>query len=135
MAKQRERSDTGTGTMNTIIGKGSLMEGVFQIDSSVRIDGTIKGELSSSDTVVVGPSGHVEVSLLKAKSIVIGGKVIGSLEISERTHLQARSVLLGDLKTKLLIVEEGAVFRGNCDSGGETEGTGGKAPPAGKPAP
>lgn len=119
MAKQRAYGDTGTGKMNTIIGKGSLMEGVFRIDSSIRIDGTVKGELTSSDAVIVGTSGLVEVSLLKAKSIVIGGKVVGNLEIEERTHLQARSVLHGDLKTRVLLIEEGAVFKGNCDSGGE----------------
>jgi len=127
MAKQRAGSDTGT--MNTIIGKGSVMEGVFRIDSSVRIDGTVKGELSSSDAVIVGTSGQVEVSLLKAKNIVIGGKVVGNLEIEERTHLQARSMLHGDLKTRVLIIEEGAVFKGNCDSG--EEGT--KGAPAERP--
>lgn len=128
MAKEKTRGNTNTGTMNTIVGKGSVMEGVFRIDNSIRIDGTLKGDLSSSNAVIVGPTGQVEVNVLKAKSVIIGGKVIGTLDVSERTHLQARSVLLGDLKTKLLIVEEGAVFRGNCDSGGEIQTSGEEAP-------
>jgi cytoskeletal protein CcmA (bactofilin family) len=45
---------------------------------------------------------------------VIGGKVIGNLTVHERVELEVNSSLIGDLNTKDLIINEGAVFHGNC---------------------
>lgn len=120
MAKKNRGRAINGGTMNTIIGKGSVMDGNFQIESSIRVDGVLKGELTCSGTVVVGPSGQVEANL-KAKNVVVGGKVEGTLDVSERVHLESTSVLLGDVKTKLLVVEEEAVLKGNCESGEEVQ--------------
>ena len=102
--------------MNTVVGKGSTLEGTFHIESSVRIDGVLKGELTCSDTVVVGKDGDVEANL-KVKNAIIGGRVVGAIVADNRVILQATSSLLGDLKAKLLVVEEGAILKGNCDLG------------------
>ena len=112
-----EESNTQTSTINTIVGKGSVVEGVYQIDGGIRIDGELKGELSASDTVIVGPSGDVNVDMLKAKSMVIGGRVTGKLEVLGHTRLQATSVFAGELRTRLLVVDEGAVFHGELLAG------------------
>lgn len=112
MARDIEK-DVG---MNTVVGKGSTLEGTFHIESSVRIDGILKGELTCSDTVVVGKDGDVEANL-KVKNAIIGGRVVGAIVADNRVILQATCSLLGDLKAKLLVVEEGAILKGNCDLG------------------
>ena len=119
MKKIPEESGAQAGTINTIVGKGSVAEGVYHIDGGIRIDGELRGELSASDSVTVGPSGDVNVDMLKAKSMVIGGRVTGKLEVSGHTRLQATSVFLGELRTRLLVVDEGAVFHGELLVGTE----------------
>jgi len=106
--------------VNTIIGKGSVLEGSFNINSSIRVDGKIKGKLSVSNILTVGKEGVVEADV-KAREAIVGGKIIGTLEASDRVVLESKSSLLGDLKTKLLVIEEGAIFKGNCDSGERTD--------------
>ncbi|MCD6169167.1 MAG: polymer-forming cytoskeletal protein [Candidatus Latescibacteria bacterium] len=106
------------GELNTIIGKGSSLEGTFSISSSLRVDGTIKGKLTVGDSLAVGKGGVIEADI-KTKKATVAGKIIGTLEASERVVLESTSTLQGDLKTKLLIIEEGAVFTGNCQSGKE----------------
>lgn len=112
------------GIMNTIIGKGSVFEGSLQVSHSIRVDGTLQGgELISPETLVVGQEGEIRADL-KVKDAVINGKIIGNLEASDSVILESNAVMLGDLKTRILIIEEGAVFRGNCQSGKDIEDIG-----------
>ncbi len=117
MARDKNKQDGfNQGTMNTIVGKGSTIDGTFNIESSIRIDGILRGELESSGTLVLGPSGQIEANV-KVQNAVIGGRVVGNLEVANRIRLESKSIVMGNIKTKLLVVEEGAVFKGNCDSG------------------
>ncbi|RKY62881.1 MAG: polymer-forming cytoskeletal protein [Candidatus Latescibacterota bacterium] len=104
------------GAINTIIGKGSEVEGRLSVQNSVRVDGRLKGELKCSGLLVIGEEGYVEANI-QAKEVVVGGKVQGSVEASHKVVLQSSASVIGDLKTRLLVVEEGAVFQGNCTSG------------------
>ena len=104
------------GAMNTIVGKGSAFEGSFQVESSIRVDGVLRGKLTASDTLVVGKEGEVKADVT-VKNAVVGGRFVGTLEASNKVVLESSSSLFGDLKAKLLVVEEGAVFRGKCESG------------------
>ncbi|UCE17433.1 MAG: polymer-forming cytoskeletal protein [Gemmatimonadota bacterium] len=112
----KEKVDTGR--LNTIIGGGSIFEGTVEIESSIRIDGTLKGKLVSSDTLIVGPTGVVEADI-QVKKATVGGRILGCLVASDQTVLESKAVLLGDLKTSSLVVHEGAVFNGNCSMGEE----------------
>ena len=107
----KEKGDSGR--LNTVLGSGSVFEGTVHIESSIRVDGTIKGKLVSSDTLVVGPTGVVEADV-EVKKATVGGRITGCLVASEQAVLEAKAVLLGDLKTKSLVVHEGAIFNGNC---------------------
>ena len=113
----KEKVDSGR--LNTIIGSGSVFEGTVNIESGgIRVDGTVKGKLISSETLVVGPTGVVEANV-QVKKATVGGRVVGSLVAIEQTVLESKAVLLGDLKTSSLVVHEGAVFNGNCSMGEE----------------
>lgn len=106
-----------TGELSTIIGPDANLEGRLDIKASMRIDGRIKGELVSSETVTIGPGGIVEGDVT-AKDVIVGGKVTGKLNASGKVVLESKAILIGDLKTARLIVEEGAVFNGSSDMGG-----------------
>ena len=99
--------------LNTIIGKGSVIEGKIIIKHSIRVDGKIKGDIASTGTVTVGGEGEVEGTITAANAI-IGGRVRGKMIVKSKIILEKNSVLIGDLKTQKLNINEGAVFDGNC---------------------
>jgi cytoskeletal protein CcmA (bactofilin family) len=106
-------SKTEGGIMNTIIGKDTVFTGTFDVKGAIRIDGSVKGKIICNDIVTVGAGGHVEADI-EAVAAVIAGKVTGNINASERIELQAKSDIEGDLRTKSLVVEQGALFCGAC---------------------
>jgi cytoskeletal protein CcmA (bactofilin family) len=111
------RTNEPEGAMNTIIGKGTKIEGTMDVAQSLRIDGSFKGSLNTSDTLIVGSTGELIEVMLKVKNAIIGGVVKGTVTALNKVTLESTSRLEGDLTAKLLIIEEGALFTGNCRSG------------------
>ncbi|MCY3683716.1 MAG: polymer-forming cytoskeletal protein [Gemmatimonadetes bacterium] len=107
-------------TMNTIIGRGAVSEGHFRIEAGVRVDGILKGELESSGTLIVGKSGVVEANV-KVRDALISGRIVGNLVAEEKVHLQSQATFIGKIQTGVLIVEDGAVFKADCDAGSEIQ--------------
>ena len=96
----------------TIISEGVIIEGKLSSKGNVRIDGTINGNLQVSGNVTVGKSGLVNGEVT-GQMIIHGGKIEGTLRASDKVVLEGSSILKGDIITKILVVEEGAVFDGN----------------------
>ncbi len=111
------RNNEPEGAMNTIIGKGTKIEGTMDVAQSLRIDGSFKGSLSTNDTLIIGSTGELIDVTLKVKNAIIGGVVKGNITAQNKITLESTSKLEGDLTAKLLIIEEGALFSGNCKSG------------------
>ena len=84
----------------------------------MRVDGQVKGELETSNTITIGSEGVVEGNI-SAKDVIVGGRVVGMLKATGRIILESKSVLNGDLKTSRLVVEDGATFNGSSDMGGK----------------
>jgi cytoskeletal protein CcmA (bactofilin family) len=99
--------------INTIIGKNAAIEGKLEIQGHLRIDGLVKGHIKCNETVTIGPEGRVEADI-ETSMAVIAGEVTGNINAEERLELQAKSVVKGDIKTKSLVVEQGALFQGSC---------------------
>jgi cytoskeletal protein CcmA (bactofilin family) len=110
------------GHMNTIIGKDSVITGTIDVKGPLRIDGRVKGQVHSSDTVTVGATGELEAEI-NCKVAAIAGKVIGNVIASEKVELQAKAEITGDLKTKSLVIEQGAIFCGSCHMKDAESGT------------
>ncbi|MCP4704002.1 MAG: polymer-forming cytoskeletal protein [candidate division Zixibacteria bacterium] len=107
--------------MNTIIGKDTVFTGTLDVKGAVRVDGTVKGKVICTDTVTVGTTGYVEADL-EGQIVVVAGKVVGNLTALDKLELQAKSDVEGDLKTKSLVVEQGAIFCGSCKmKGGQND--------------
>jgi len=104
----------GEAGLNTIIGKGSVIEGTLEVEGEIRVDGTVKGKISSTETLTVGNGGVIEADL-DTKVAVIGGNVTGNVVATEKIELQSKAVVEGEITTKNFIVEEGAIFQGKCN--------------------
>ncbi len=102
------------GLMNTIIGKDTVITGTLDIKGALRVDGTVKGKILCSDCVTVGATGLVEAEI-EADSAIIAGKMVGNVVTTEKIELQTKCEMEGDLRTKSLVIEQGAIFCGACN--------------------
>ena len=114
--------------LNTIIGKDSLFTGTLEVKGALRVDGKFKGKIISDETVTIGTTGIVEADI-QAKIVEVAGTVKGNVDTSEKLELQTKGKLIGDLLTKNIIIEQGAVFHGSCKMKGLNE----EVKPADKP--
>ena len=97
----------------SLIGKHSAFDGKLKATGSVRIEGSFRGELTGDANIVIGDSGRVEANM-QGKNIILAGEVRGNITASGRTEITASGKLYGDLKTKSLVIDDGAVFQGAC---------------------
>jgi len=102
----------GGQTLNTIIGRGTVFEGVMKVDNSVRIDGVFKGELTCSGTLTISQSGEAYAHL-EGRDIYVNGIVRGTVR-AEKVRLDSQARFIGDVYASALSVSEGAVFHGSC---------------------
>jgi len=101
----------------TILGEGTSFEGSIVVPHNIIINGEFKGKIDTSELITIGPLGVVKADI-KAKSAIVGGIVIGNLVVEDRVELENDSSLTGDLRVRDLIINEGAIFHGNCSMNG-----------------
>jgi cytoskeletal protein CcmA (bactofilin family) len=97
----------------TMLGESSVFEGTLMVPHSLRIDGRVKGRIEAGEVITIGPNGIIEADI-KAKSAIIGGKVTGNVFVEDRIELESKASITGDIRTRDLVINEGAVFLGNC---------------------
>lgn len=95
----------------TIISSGVIVEGKLSSNGNVRIDGTVNGDINANGNLTIGNQGEV-TGEVHAQVITVGGKISGTITAHEKIILESTSLLKGDIITKILVVEEGAVFEG-----------------------
>lgn len=110
-AKNLETRMKNGSELGTIIGQEATLEGRLTVKHAMRVEGQVKGELSSTDTITVGSTGRIE-GTLSAENVVVGGHVDGNIKASGRVTLEAGSHFTGDLEASRLVISEGAVFNG-----------------------
>jgi len=120
LGKKNFEEATVGGNLNTIIGKGSTFEGSLKVQSTLRVDGKVKGNVTTSDSLVVGKDGMIDGEI-SVRNAIVGGKLKGKLIASGKVVLEANSAFKGELKTTKLVIDEGALFEGNCSMGPVTE--------------
>ncbi len=121
-------TEIGKDEVTTISG-GVIIEGKLSSNGNVRIDGKVNGDINAQGSVNIGENGEV-TGEMNADVINIGGKVTGTVNAKEKLVLESKSVLKGDLVTKILVIEAGAYFEGksNMSSGGAGSSSPGKLP-------
>ena len=110
-------TEVGGSTMNTIIGKDTVITGTLDVKGAIRVDGTVKGKLICNDCVTIGVTGLVEADL-EAATAVVAGRLIGNILSADKIELQAKCEMEGDIKTKSLVIEQGAAFSGSYNMKG-----------------
>lgn len=120
MLGKKEHSDSANVKIKSIIGPDAVFEGTFYAKETTRVDGEIKGDVRIEDVLVLGVTGKVAGNVTAA-SIMVGGCVEGDLYAEEKIVISATGKVSGNLHTKKLIIDENAVFHGQCFMGDEEQ--------------
>ena len=90
------------------------IKGTVTFKTDLVSHGKIDGEIISSGTLTIGPTGVVEGDI-QAAAVAIHGKVTGNVTVEERCELKGQARLIGDLEAPRLVMEEGATFIGKSN--------------------
>ena len=125
MWNRRKQTATFRST-DSLIGHGGNLEGKVQCDTNLRIEGNFSGEIYCQGTVTIGEQGTVR-STIKAKEIIIAGKVYGDVTADQRLTMTGTGQLHGNLLAGTLSIMEGSVLNGSVATAEQpaTEAAGG----------
>jgi cytoskeletal protein CcmA (bactofilin family) len=98
----------------TYLDQGSKVHGKLNFEAPVQIDGQIDGEIDAPDTSVTIGKSAVVTAKIKALLVTVAGVVNGEIRASQRIELQPSARVSGSLTAPKLVVQEGAMFDGNC---------------------
>ena len=110
--------DEFTKPTGTVIGKGFTIHAArfFCSDSeSMRIDGTVVGDIDIDGVLNLSDSGRVDGNIT-AGSTRVAGRVSGNIHCRNALHLASTADVTGDILTTTLIVDDGAIFLGRCQT-------------------
>lgn len=111
MAKQK-----GIPQQINLVGEGTTFEGTLRADSDVRASGRVVGRIEVNGKAIVAEAGMVEGEIV-ATNADIAGNVQGEIHVEEQLVLKSTARVDGTIETDRLVVEEGAIFTGECRMG------------------
>ena len=98
---------------DTIIGRGTMIEGIISSKENVCVEGLFKGKIMSEACVIVGEGGKIEADIT-ADTVLMSGEVHGNIIAKTKLEITSHGKLRGNIKTGSLIIAEGVLFEGNC---------------------
>ena len=110
-----------SGELNGFLDRGSSFKGELEFDDTMRIDCKFNGRITSKNELVVGESAHIEGDIHVGR-IAISGTVVGKIVADQRVEIHRNGKVFSDIDTPALIIEEGAIFQGNCVMGDKKSG-------------
>lgn len=106
--------------ISTIIGSDVVINGDFQSEGSVRLDGDVEGDVKVTGTLVIGATGKVN-GAVDAAVTIIGGEVIGDVTAPDKIELTSTARVIGNIKTDTVVIDEKAIFHGFCNMNQDAE--------------
>lgn len=113
--------------MNSILGPASQVgvpspdgkpqaSPLVRVAGSFHIDGDVCADVTAEGNVIISGEARIKGNI-KAQSVIIGGIVLGNIIAPDGITLLATSVVLGNVTTKHLRMDEGALLTGKVAGG------------------
>ena len=98
----------------TVLSPGTAISGKLSFNLPVKIDSRFKGEVKSSELLVVGPNAEVEARI-SARHLQIEGSLVGAVRVSGWVEILPGGRFRGEIEAGKLRVYPGGVFEGRGD--------------------
>ena len=100
----------------TFLGKSADFRGIIRFNGTIRVDGRLEGEIHTSGMLIVGEHAVIK-GIVSAGTVMTSGKINGTVTAVERIQILKPGILIGDIRTPAISIEDGSHFHGMCDMG------------------
>ena len=114
----KKTTDQINAKISSIIGSDMVVEGDIKAKEAVRVEGSVTGDVETEGALIISSTGKVKGNV-KGSNIIIGGSLEGDLTSGGRTEVASTGKVIGNIRTKSLVVDENAVFQGQCTMNNE----------------
>jgi cytoskeletal protein CcmA (bactofilin family) len=115
----RPAVDPGEDEIESTIGAHTNVDGSFKSENSIRIRGTVQGEIESRRAILVDEEANVTAKVT-AENVTVAGQVSGQIYCSGRVEIRPSGRVVGEINAGTLIMQEGAFFEGHLKMGGQS---------------
>jgi cytoskeletal protein CcmA (bactofilin family) len=105
------RSGAADVASETFLDAGSVLAGELRFAGSVRLEGSVEGQVQAGKRVIVGEGAQVDATI-EAETLEVYGTVVGDIRVTRQTVLHKTAHVEGEIQTAGIVVEEGARFKG-----------------------
>jgi cytoskeletal protein CcmA (bactofilin family) len=110
--RSRKFPPRGNG-LTAFVDEGSEIEGKYTFSGVAHLNCKLKGEIVSSDTLIIGEKAVINATI-RVGTVVIKGEVVGGLAATERVEMKRSARVFGDVEAPVVVIEEGVLFEGHC---------------------
>ena len=98
----------------SIIAEDVEITGSIKSSTPIHIEGKLNGDLSCTNSVVIGQASSIRGNL-NVDSVVVMGQVTGNITAKDKIAMKSTANIHGDIKSKRLSVDDGVTFIGKSD--------------------
>src|SRR5260370_15789038 len=102
------------------IDQGVTLEGTLTLTGTFRIDGNVKGNIISEQTVILGEGAKVE-GQIEGNRVVISGRFDGVIVAKGRVDIESKSVVTVEVHAPCMVIDAGGIFDDRCHMRGTSE--------------
>ena len=110
-----KKSKSSQNSIDSLIGVGTRIEGNLIFSGGLRVDGEVRGNISSENchegTLVISEKASVE-GAISVGHVVINGTVIGPVLAGESLELLPAARVTGDVEYHQIEMQQGSVIQG-----------------------
>jgi len=99
----------------TRIGKSVAIKGDVSCGEDLYIDGRVEGTVDpKGNRLIIGPNGSVKANI-NARAVIVQGKLEGTIHASDRVDLKQSAIVVGNITTQRISIEDGAHLKGSVN--------------------
>ena len=100
--------------VNTLIGEETSIKGAIHSQRSIRIEGTLEGEVNAQGEVFVGEKSKIKANIY-GRNVIVAGEVIGNIEAIKSLQILKTGKVYGNISGDQLNIEEGGIYKGKVN--------------------
>lgn len=97
----------------TIIGKSVKIEGTFNGQGNIIVEGEVNGNLKTDKNLDVRAGAKITADI-EAANMKIAGEINGNVKCHGSLDISGEGKIIGDIETKIISIASGAIIKGKC---------------------
>jgi cytoskeletal protein CcmA (bactofilin family) len=106
------------GDAETVIGASVKVEGDFTSEGDVHVQGIVNGSMKTKGNLRVDEGAKIKANV-EAANASVRGEIEGNVSTNDNLEIGSSAKIAGDIITKILSIEPGAVLNGHCSVSAE----------------